>query len=73
MDSIHLTWIAAIVAGALVYFAVQPDPQPQTNPDNIRCFDGVQYYMIREYQKGFMAPVYDKDTKQVKLCSDRYK
>ncbi len=61
---------AAIMGIVLV---VWPEKNPQHNPDNIRCFNGVQYYMIREYQKGFMAPVYDKDTKQVKLCSDRYK
>ena len=32
------------------------------------CIDGVKYYMIREYQKGFMAPAYDPTTLQVKTC-----
>lgn len=42
--------------------------------DNIICMQGVQYYKIKEVKKysyhgyGFMAPVYDKNTKQVKLC-----
>lgn len=65
-------WIAlGGVAIMGLVLAVWPEKNPHHNPGNIRCFDGVQYYMIREYQKGFMAPVYDARTRQVKLCGER--
>lgn len=65
-------WVAAlIVISGAVYMAIKPEQHPERNESNIRCFDGVQYYMIREYQKGFMSPVYDATTRQVKLCGER--
>lgn len=40
---------------------------------NIKCFSGVQYYYVYNSYRtnsSLMAPVYDTDTKQIKLCTE---
>ena len=38
------------------------------------CLDGVNYYMFKATQGnagyGYLAPVFNKDTKQVELCNE---
>ena len=59
---------AAGLAGLAVFIIVSDHNETAISNRDVVCIEGVQYYMIREYQKGFMAPVYDHTTLQVKTC-----
>ena len=52
----------------------KPETYTEQETPPIYCFQGVQYYVMRENvssgRRGFMAPVYDKVTQKVKLCEE---
>ena len=54
--------------GLLMWVLLSHQNETAISNRDVVCIEGVQYYMIREYQKGFMAPVYDHTTLQVKTC-----
>lgn len=59
---------AAVLAGAVMWVLLTHQQANAIADRDVVCIEGVQYFMIREYQKGFMAPVYDHTTLQVKTC-----
>lgn len=62
---------AAVIAGLLMWVLLTHQNDNAIADRDVICIEGVQYYMIREYQKGFMAPVYDHTTLQVKTCPNQ--
>lgn len=63
-----LLLIVLLVCGSAYWLITTEQEQSIANRTTV-CIDGVKYYMIREYQKGFMAPAYDPGTLQVKTCT----
>lgn len=61
---------SAAVAGLAVFIMLNDQNETAISNRDVVCIEGVQYYMIREYQKGFMSPVYDHTTLQIKTNQD---
>lgn len=50
------------------------EPSTQHTVKSRVCLEGVNYYLFREdsgnSSYGYLAPVFNKDTKQVELCNE---
>lgn len=61
------------LAGAILAGCSGEAPKQENALGNVICLQGVQYYSYQRSQGnagfGYLAPVFDKETKQIKICN----